>query len=40
MLDINSFINNTQEAQELCNAADIIVIQRNLFGPVLAAIQR
>jgi len=40
MLDINSFINNSQEAQELCNAADIIVIQRNLFGPVLAAIQR
>lgn len=40
MLDILSFAKNTPQAQDVCNAADVIVVQRNLFGPVLNAIQR
>lgn len=30
---------NTPDAQAACNPADVIVVQRNLFGPVLSAIQ-
>jgi glycosyltransferase involved in cell wall biosynthesis len=40
LLDIVSFAKNTSQAQEICQAADVIVIQRNLFGPVLNAVQR
>lgn len=40
LLDIQSFANNTPEAQSVCSGSDLIVIQRNLFGPVLPAIQR
>lgn len=40
MLGIQSFSENSTEAQNLCMDADVIVIQRNLFGPVLPAIQR
>lgn len=39
LLSIQDFASNTPDAQRLCAAADIIVVQRNLFGPVLAAIQ-
>jgi len=40
LLDIQSFAQNTPEAQEICGSSDIIVVQRNLFGQVLTAIQR
>ena len=40
LLDIVSFAKNTVQAQEICQAADVIVIQRDLFGPVLNAVQR
>lgn len=40
LLDIVAFAQNTPSAQQLCTWADVIVIQRNLFGPVLNAIQR
>lgn len=39
LLDLNSFIQNTEAAQEICNASDIIVIHQLLFGPVLQTIQ-
>lgn len=39
LLGIESFGRNTQEAQEICAEADVIVVERNLFGPVLSAIQ-
>lgn len=39
LIDINSFAYNKPEAVEYCQASDVIVIQRNLFGPVLKAIQ-
>jgi hypothetical protein len=40
MLDLISFFQNTPQAQEVCNQADVIIVSRNLFGPVLTAIQR
>ncbi|MEA4906636.1 MAG: glycosyltransferase family 4 protein [Chloroflexi bacterium] len=40
LLDLDAFIENTPEAQQLCSDADLIVLQGNLFGPVLAAVQR
>jgi len=40
LLDIQSFAQNTPQAQEICAASDLIIVQRNLFGPVLTAIQR
>jgi glycosyltransferase involved in cell wall biosynthesis len=39
MLSIADFGENTPAAQALCESADVIVVQRNLFGPVLSAIQ-
>ena len=39
LLSIHDFANHTPQAQEVCNAADVIVVERNLFGPVLSAIQ-
>lgn len=39
LLDLNSFIQNTAAAQEICNASDIIIIHQFLFGPVLQTIQ-
>jgi glycosyltransferase involved in cell wall biosynthesis len=39
LLDISDFALNTQQARQVCGAADVIVVQRKLFGPVLAAIQ-
>lgn len=39
LIYIDDFARKTPAAEALCRAADIIVVQRNLFGPVLAAIQ-
>ena len=38
LLAIADFANGTPQAQEMCQAADVIVVERNLFGPVLTAI--
>ena len=39
MLSITDFADETREAQDKCGCADLIIVQRNLIGPVLAAIQ-
>jgi hypothetical protein len=39
LLDLNSFVQNTPEAQRLCDASDLLVIHRYLFGPVLQSIE-
>ena len=39
LLNLNEFSANSQESNEACSSADIIVIQSNLIGPVLSAIQ-
>ncbi len=39
MLSISDFARNTPASQAVCSAADVIVVQRNLFGLVLSAIQ-
>lgn len=39
VLDLNSFIQNTPEAQKLCAGSDLIVVHRYLYGPVLRAVQ-
>jgi len=39
LLGIEEFARQTTAANQLCDWADIIVIQRNLFGPVLGAMQ-
>ncbi len=39
MLSINDFSLTTPQAQSICSSADIIVVQRNLFGSVLSAVQ-
>jgi len=39
LLDIESFAKNTKEAKAICNSSDLIIVQRNLFGPVLNVIQ-
>jgi radical SAM protein with 4Fe4S-binding SPASM domain len=38
LLAVASFANRTPEAEQLCSQADLIVVERNLFGPVLTAI--
>lgn len=38
LLALNDFVYNTAAAQSACAPADVIVVQRNLFGPVLTAI--
>ncbi len=38
LLPIADFANQTPIAGELCGPADVIVVERNLFGPVLTAI--
>jgi len=40
LIDIASFATNSKEAQMACSSADVIVVQRNLFGAVLSMIQR
>jgi len=39
LISIQDFAQNTPTAAKACRAADVIVVQRNLFGPVLVAIQ-
>lgn len=39
LISIDDFAWNTPKAQGVCEDADVIVVQRNLFGPVLSAIQ-
>jgi len=39
MLWIEDFMRTSPAAVEACHDADVIVVQRNLFGPTLAAIQ-
>jgi hypothetical protein len=39
MIDIVSFAYNTPEADEICKSSDVIVIQRNLFEPVMKTVQ-
>jgi glycosyltransferase involved in cell wall biosynthesis len=39
LLGVADFAENTPHAQTLCARADLIVVQRNLIGPVLSAVQ-
>lgn len=39
LIDMQSFIDNTAEAQTVCGGSDVIVVQRNIFGPNLAVMQ-
>ena len=36
---INDFVKNTEESQQMCSEADIIVIERNYFGDTLTMMQ-
>lgn len=35
LVDLESFLKNTSEAQEACQKADLLVIHRHLYGPVI-----
>jgi glycosyltransferase involved in cell wall biosynthesis len=39
MISMVDFANNPAKANDVCGPADVIVVQRNFFGPVLSAIQ-
>src|SRR5689334_4073133 len=39
LLDLDSFIQNSPEAQRICSASDLLVIHRYLYGPVLQAVE-
>jgi len=39
LLDLDSFIQNTLEARQLCDGSDLLVVHRYLYGPVLHAIE-
>ena len=39
LLDMASFVQNTERAQEICDASDLLVIYRYLYGPILTAVQ-
>jgi hypothetical protein len=39
LLDINSFAQNTPDAQKMCAESDILIIYRYLYGPILNALQ-
>jgi hypothetical protein len=39
LLDLDSFVQNTPEAQQVCGGSDLLVIHRYLYGPVLQPIQ-
>ncbi len=39
LLDLDSFIQNTPDAQRICSASDLLVIHRYLYGPVLQAVE-
>jgi hypothetical protein len=37
LLDLDSFVQNTPDAQRICAASDLLVIHRYLYGPILQA---
>jgi hypothetical protein len=39
LLDLDSFIQNTPDAQRICAASDLLVIHRYLYGPILQAVE-
>ena len=39
LLSIDEFRHNTAQAEAVCTQAEVIVVQRNLFGPVLSTMQ-
>lgn len=39
VLDLDSFVQNTPQAQKICARSDLLVVHRYLYGPVLPAIQ-
>jgi hypothetical protein len=39
LVSMDEFANNTLNARQACQQADVLLVQRNLVGPVLAAIQ-
>ena len=39
LLDLDSFVQNTPEAQQICAESDLLVIHRYLYGPVLQPIE-
>ncbi len=39
LLDLDSFAQNTPEAQKICADSDLLVIHRYLYGPILEAIE-
>jgi hypothetical protein len=39
VINFDSFIQNTLEAQKICSRSDILVIYRYLYGPILTTIQ-
>lgn len=39
LLDMNSFVQNTPYARQICGASDLLVIYRYLHGPILTAVQ-
>jgi hypothetical protein len=39
LLDLDSFIQNTPEAQRICVSSDLLVIHRYLYGPILQAVE-
>ena len=39
LLDLDSFIQNTAEAQQVCGESDLLVIHRYLYGPVFPPIE-
>ena len=39
LLDLDSFIQNTPEAQQICSGSDLLIIHRYLYGPVLPPIE-
>lgn len=39
LLDVDAFMQNTPEAQHICEASDLLVIHRYLYGPILPAIE-
>jgi glycosyltransferase involved in cell wall biosynthesis len=39
LLDLDSFLQNTPDAQRICAASDLLVVHRYLYGPVLQAVE-
>jgi hypothetical protein len=39
LLDLESFIQNTEKAQEICKKSDLLIIHRHLYGAVLQSVQ-